>query len=1339
MATTLDDLDLRVYLDYPQPRKNRLGPYVFATDGSHLDDSTAYNCIIDPVTQSVFGTPLPMTPEWRTTATGNYARIQKSDYTFSAPSSATDWLDYDYRITGDTYLISASADPAKKSASIKLTGGVERNQPLFFSFSKLDKAESNSQYILKLFWQSTTEFPNYDTSLMFKSDGSVDVFRGYVVKSTTITFTTSSTTVTGINTKFNTSIATGGDGLQIGSKLYTKDGQLIGTVSAIGSDTSLTLSANPKFASTNTFWFAKGTTSDSQNKVKSYSRTENNFNANRTLQSISNPNKNFNDLYIIPCRGKDLLVMSSYGLNFCHTFDDLNDPYVPPSNLQQVTDLISETPWTSPVILPKGDFAIVIPTGNLSFQLARLKFLANWSILSKRIDVDKSYLPNSSIPIYATDYTNTEFYCNYTQDVTNNKKLKLYGGTSFDTALPVGTKVYASFSQNVNDYLCPKFIGKIASLTSSEITLQSKSLFFTNNTGPMSIIFSAPVTGTLSWNTASNTVTGTSTTFTTNFQVDDWIFDDNNRLIGQIKTITNNTSIILYDKPCFTGNGIAFKNIPNFNYVGFNYNAEFFWTATSTSDLMNLNLFANAADKNKNLLGAGNPKKTISPNDELYLLIGQKDSVNPTNSLQAYTCSGAFYSADYFYSLQPEVLNNTQIDITSVVEKLTLSRNTDGYMTANLSARKQLLIDLGVSNPDRMSNRSIKICLKPRDVNYQEITILEGRLSEPDIQYIVGANYDKYSLLNFNITDKKNSLNELFYSVAPSMEDKDLPEVFNSALSFGGFTEPNYGNQSSSLSFSTTNRTLDYALDVNRLNSSGQYNNLTTPSLGDSVGSYIERVKNDLINNYTTYVKNDAQFDPNECTYRSNSQFILDYNFQEKSVENITLYLNEITANTYGSIPIHKGYKRTIRGMQKTIQRPDANKITIIGIDKNNNDRITIIKENLNSTNPYILPANRSDAWLGEVKEFVKIDPNLTSLQSVNYAADNYFERLSNSREIIEFSSDFLTYLDTTTKIENPEFWRTGKLFWTTSQTAVTGESSQFLLQLTAGEKIYANGNTLIGTVGSVTTDILLQLSAAASTTGSSIKWTNKILTGTITTLDYSTGVTGVGTLFTTELAVNDYLYDPATGNLLGQVATITNNTSLTLVANATATLNNTLFTKINPFITSNVFKYIDLFDVVAIKDLSNNTSGNYKITGFNVEFIKDYTNATSNEIIVRTANYQGEKITLNSNVPVISVSSSNELYDNVMNLAVGYNRNMYLTFLCKKELTAALISPPSGMTILPVNVRNYPSATAYYFVLQWNPTSAFQNYVTTVELQLTPAGQTPVSFFYKFRVFSAI
>lgn len=70
-------------------------------------------------------------------------------------------------------------------------------------------------------------------------------------------------------------------------------------------------------------------------------------------------------------------------------------------------------------------------------------------------------------------------------------------------------------------------------------------------------------------------------------------------------------------------------------------------------------------------------------------------------------------------------------------------------------------------------------------------------------------------------------------------------------------------------------------------------------------------------------------------------------------------------------------------------------------------------------------------------------------------------------------------------------------------------------------------------------------------------------LTGTVTMTNGSTAVTGTSTLFTTELAVGDYIYLNAQQTQLGKVASITNNTALVLTATYGGTTGTTAASKI--------------------------------------------------------------------------------------------------------------------------------------------------------------------------------
>lgn len=92
--------------------------------------------------------------------------------------------------------------------------------------------------------------------------------------------------------------------------------------------------------------------------------------------------------------------------------------------------------------------------------------------------------------------------------------------------------------------------------------------------------------------------------------------------------------------------------------------------------------------------------------------------------------------------------------------------------------------------------------------------------------------------------------------------------------------------------------------------------------------------------------------------------------------------------------------------------------------------------------------------------------------------------------------------------------------------------------------------------------------------------------TGTISAVNNDPTVTGVGTLFTTELAVGDKVYSGTT--LLGVVDSITSATALELTANAAATVNATVINYVpanSPFFAAPITAVIGLANVLSIID----------------------------------------------------------------------------------------------------------------------------------------------------------
>lgn len=96
-----------------------------------------------------------------------------------------------------------------------------------------------------------------------------------------------------------------------------------------------------------------------------------------------------------------------------------------------------------------------------------------------------------------------------------------------------------------------------------------------------------------------------------------------------------------------------------------------------------------------------------------------------------------------------------------------------------------------------------------------------------------------------------------------------------------------------------------------------------------------------------------------------------------------------------------------------------------------------------------------------------------------------------------------------------------------------------------------------------ITTD-KIRISTTSSPVHFTTSFPNVALTGTVTCATNSPTVTGVGTSFTTQLTVGSWLGNTS-GNTVGIVSSIANNTSLTLRANAQVAISGAV-ARYNPY-----------------------------------------------------------------------------------------------------------------------------------------------------------------------------
>ena len=1273
MPLGYEECDIHVYLDYPQERQSSNGSFVWCTDGTQVDAGTLNNCIIDPVTLSVFGKPLPMTPQWMTNIVGPYYRYQLNDFIYSLPALVTDFTSIDYKITGNTYIISKSDNPGKQISKIFLGTDLKRNEPLFFSFSKQDKKSSSKDPIVKLFW-SNSDNNDKDIQLHFTQDGGCDVYRGYTPLFGTIETSTATATVTGTNTSFMTQVA-------VGDYIFSVYGQSLGQVANKISDTEI------EFYTTATKTYTGTYNKKIPFKVQSYSRTESNYSGGRPTLVTANPNDQYNDVYIIPCRGNQLLVLTSFGLNFCHSFADLDSTFIFPDPPRNINDYIAANAnYTRvPIITPEGQFAIQIPEGKVAFQLAKLFFKANWNVVSQEITT-----PTTPPSIF--DWSDPEkiSFNNWVDPTIVNGT-----GTSFTTDVQVGDVIFAQFGAYYSSYI----VGTVASITNNtELVLENPTTYQGSN---VNFALGRASTGTISFTVGDNIIDGSGTSFISEVKLLDKIYLSDGRYIGQVDAVLSNSQFTITSPVTFSSASTSFyQNFPEYatgTILNFQHEAfgELGFDSIPYDFVLSSTVKTNQLESTS--FGGTNKKFRIN--------------IQQTSGEENINYGYMFYSTDQILNTFNQTTPDASVDITQALESLNISRSENGELNLSFDARTKQLVDLGVVKPDIISNRSVKVTLKPRRLiltgivskgasdqligtntlfteelsvdqkiylenglfigyvysiesdtaltlygytaeeftnqNYSpyklfsEFIIFEGYTESPDINYLQsGPNattYSDYAKLSFSAIDKKQRLNFEYFDTAPNFDSFQLNEIITGAITLSGEGHNDVNNIALLGSPSIT----QYQVPINRNNSNGQYN--FSINFGDSSGGFIEKLRSDFAQNFVFFARADWRKTlVSQKGFNNYSFFELkDYNFlpssTDPSVDNVSLYLSETLAQNDGLIPIYASYKRTIRSLRKTYETPEANRIVIIGLNKSDGSRIQVVLNDEASQNAQKLPANRPNNWLGDVYPFVMINDKFNTKSDAEQAANQFYNKITTGREIIEFESDLLTFYDDYTRY------------------------------------VPSSGPTP--------------------------------LSGEIQFFDNSETVTGTLTEFTTELAIGDVLYDNS-GKVIGQVYSITDDFELILNANATYDAG-TAIPYNNYTQRLEEYNYIDIGDIITIYD-EDNVASTWQILDWSCDFLREYLTPSYSTPTVRYAKYRAKKVTLPAEPEFYINANFVEPAPN-QKIITGFEElelRVYCENINLSTATTSLTNEPTGMIISGY----FTDARGDYFAITWTPGALDEN-----------------------------
>lgn len=351
----------------------------------------------------------------------------------------------------------------------------------------------------------------------------------------------------------------------------------------------------------------------------------------------------------------------------------------------------------------------------------------------------------------------------------------------------------------------------------------------------------------------------------------------------------------------------------------------------------------------------------------------------------AGTGSSGILSLDLYYDPDFTSTYDGTVDVTQYIKTLSLSVDEQGKTTCDLSAIAKQIVDAGVEQPQITSDRTIRIALGDGAVSPTYIDLFRGTLEPPKIEYLDRDTTYQWATYRWNGADRSRDFDLAW--IVECLPYDGIAAIYAIAdlMYIAGYDPAIYYYGDTPL------LDLPYTTNISK----GQYT--LAPDYGDTVGSYLEKIKQDY---YATWITGWIP-DTSGYVYRW-----LDVD-SAPTTPAMNLYQSTAAAAAAG-VPTDLQPKRVIRKLSSYYEPPEATQVTVIGQDPNTGTWIPYTQIDGAAEIADTPPASRPRNWRGRPVPFQYRDPSLTTADAVQTAAQILYSRLTPGRIMIEWESDLL-------------------------------------------------------------------------------------------------------------------------------------------------------------------------------------------------------------------------------------------------------------------------------------------------------------------------------------------
>ncbi len=704
--------------------------------------------------------------------------------------------------------------------------------------------------------------------------------------------------------------------------------------------------------------------------VGSYDRSGSNFAPGSTYTASFSTNQQFNEIVIIPFRRRELLVHTNYGLSFSHIFTDLDESL------------------TTNAITPAGKFAFAVPTGKLAIQVAYCRFSPQGSFIASQQVLRYappttvagppvyplfSYLPFSDTagPTGDSVQLTTSIVHEGTGDWTTWSVLDNGTTSSWDgIKKTVRVKCYL---QNFTGTQSPTVYAVDAFWDPNPTQTYNATTDITNAIGALSISAGEDgrATATIS---AYSGLLANAGMYQAEYQSDrpyriqvktkDAVITTVGPLSTDVIVNSGDPQIPSGGNTYVVGKTVRFDSNAGNIVAGTNYVVA---TVTGTTSFT--------------ITGITPTAYGVVKHQEVYI---QSSTVTITGGNAQIPAGGNTYVVGNTVRFSATVGN---ILATETYTVATVTGTTSFTLTGVLPTVT------GSAKHQRVTVSSV--------ASY--VTMMAGTLSAPKITRMENDYTDLWSTLDFVGSDRGTDLDLTMIQATPALDGFRLSDAVRSLLRMSGYVDNGSAYDNTSIFISYDGSPTEFTLPLSPGASKGEW--AFSIERGETVGGALERLHSTYA---ATWVKGWIPL----SSVLGGYQYAWEVPNKTPSTWDVTIWqtLEQAMDPAKGNLTMPFASTVLLQGLSETRESPEANSVVVVGRDPRRGQIIYGYYQDGPSQDATLAPTSRPTNWRGRPVSYILADPTITSQSKVDYAVTVLQERLTVTRNLVEFDTGLLMW-----------------------------------------------------------------------------------------------------------------------------------------------------------------------------------------------------------------------------------------------------------------------------------------------------------------------------------------